>query len=392
MLPEGCPLTPSSSLPPLRSLATLSKQQLLTALQQLKELYCPLAFDINPASSKKEQLLAADSGYVSETEGDDADDALTALRADGFERSFAERWLTGFLARSEELGCFESDDERERAVEQASFVLESFYVNPAEEEQKQEELAHYFREFTFDLTAAEAQDQGPITVRLNDGLAGQNSDEPDDVGLQSWGASIIFSRLLCAAPERYGLSKSALPKDSRIIDLGAGTGLVSLVLGDILPILGLEDTTIVATDYHPAVLANLEANIDTNFANSETRNIQAALLDWSSPSHEAPLDQPANVLLATDVVYAPQHAVWLRDCATEFLAADGVFWLFATMRETGKFEGVSDTVETAFKAEDRPTGPDGRRLTIMNIERLEKTKGVGRGDENGYKVFKIEWA
>lgn len=392
MQPEGCPLTPSSSLPPLRSLPTLTQDQLFTALQQLTQLYCPLAFNLDSANKKKKNDLTADSGYASEAEEDELDDALTALRADGFERSFTERWLTGFLARSEELDYFGSEEDRERAVEQASFVLESFYVNPAEEEQKQEELAHYVREFTFDLTAAEAQETGPVAVRLNDGLAGQNSDEPDDVGLQSWGASIIFSRLLCATPERFGFTKARLSSDARIIDLGAGTGLVSLVLGNILPKLGLSETTVVATDYHPAVLANLEANIKDNFPNPEQEQTKAALLNWTSPTHEAPLDQPAEVLLATDVVYAPEHAVWLRDCATEFLAQDGVFWLFATLRHTGKFEGVSDTVETAFKAADRPAGPDGRRLTIMNTERLEKTKGIGRGDESGYKLFRIEWA
>ena len=392
MQPEGCPLTPSSSLPPLRSLPTLTQSQLFAALQQLTRLYCPLAFNLDSTSKTKDNAVTADSGYASEEEETEFDDALTALRADGFERSFAERWLTGFLARAEELDSFNEETDRERAIDQASFVLESFYANAFEEEQKQDELAQYSRDFSFDVFASEAQEKTQVTVSLNDGLAGQNSEEPDDVGLQSWGASIVFSKLLCATPELFGISKATLSPESRVIELGAGTGLVSLVLGHLLPKLGLDDTTVIATDYHPAVLANLEANIDTNFATSDANLTKAALLDWASPSHEAPLDKPADVLIATDVVYAPQHAIWLRDCASTFLAPGGLFWLIATVRDNGKFEGVSDTVETAFGAEDRPAGLDGRRLTITKTERLQKTKGIGRDDESGYKLFKIEWA
>jgi hypothetical protein len=84
--------------------------------------------------------------------------------------------------------------------------------------------------------------------------------------------------------------------------------------------------------------------------------------------------------------------VWLRDCATGLLAPEGIFWLIATVRDTGRFDGVSDTVGAAFAAEDRPVAGDGRRLTILNEERLEKRNGIGRGDEIAYKLFRIGWA
>lgn len=391
MRPVGCPLTPSSSLPPLRTVDALSEAQVFDALQGLTRLYCPLSFHLEPSRKKPVDESLVDSGYTSGAEDDDDEQALTALHADGFERSFAERWLTGFISRSEELSCFSSDEARERAVEEASCVLESFHSNAAEEEQKQEELAYYAREFSFEVNASEGQGQ-KINVRLNDGLAGQDSDQPDDVGLQSWGASIVFSQLLCAEPERFGLSKATLSSSSRIIDLGAGTGIVSLVLGYLLPQIGVTNSTVIATDYHPAVLDNLRANIAANFSSPVSEGIEAALLDWSVPSREAPLHLPADVLFATDVVYAPEHAVWLRDCATGFLAPEGVFWLLATVRDTGRFDGVSDTVGAAFAADDRPRGVDGRRLTILNEGRLEKRNGIGRGDESGYKLFRIGWA
>ncbi len=34
-----------------------------------------------------------------------------------------------------------------------------------------------------------------------------------------------------------------------------------------------------------------------------------------------PLDKPADMLIAADVVYAPEHAAWLRDCASRLLAS-----------------------------------------------------------------------
>src|SRR5437868_7121960 len=109
MQPAGCPLTPSSSLPPLRTLDAFTEDQVFAAIHGLTRLYCPLSFYLEPRSKKPVDPLV-DSGYTSGAEegGDGDDEALTALRADGFERSYAERWLTGFIARSEEVPCFAS--------------------------------------------------------------------------------------------------------------------------------------------------------------------------------------------------------------------------------------------------------------------------------------------
>ncbi|KAK7209471.1 hypothetical protein V2G26_016649 [Clonostachys chloroleuca] len=369
MRPVGSPLPPTSSLPPLRTLESSTEEQVFSALQGLSALYCPFAFPFDDASDSHRKALSVadtlvDSGYVSATEGDeddDREDRLAALRADNFERSHAERWLTGFIARSEMLECFTSEDSRQRAIDQAS---KSSLIT---------------REFSFPVTKDDSH--GPVTVdiRLNDGLAGMDSSQPDDVGLQSWGASIVVSKLLCQEPARFGLTTSSLSPSPRIIELGAGTGLVGLVMAKLLPHLGISDPTVIATDYHPAVLENLRSNIKTNFPRLDETRIEAALLDWASPNLEHPLDAPADMLIATDVV-------------TEILGPDGTLWLVATVRQNGRFEGVSETVEAAFNAIDRPAGKDGRRLTILHAERLEKSNGIGRGDESGYRLFRIGWA
>ena len=408
------PPPPSSSLPPIKTVEGLTAEQIFGHLQALSDLYCPFVFDLDDTTSKKghvEQASVVDSGYVSETErdGDDADDALSALRADGFEKNYAERWLTGFIARAEMLACFaSSEDDCQRALDHASRVLETFFAVPADEDrQMREQLADYARDFSFEVSssaaAAAALDPAApsvVSVRLNDGLAGTNSSEPDDVGLQSWGASIIVSRLLCAHPDRFGLTETRLGDSPLIVELGAGTGLVSLVLHGLLPHLGVPSATIVATDYHPAVLDNLRRNITANIIPEEhqqQQRIHTRALDWSDPApalETAPLDAPADVLIATDVIYAPEHALWLRDCASRLLGPDGVFWLVATVRQNGRFEGVSATVEAAFADAERPRDSEGRRrqLTIVQAEKLEKLVGIGRADESGYKVFRIEWA
>ncbi|KAI1138373.1 hypothetical protein F5Y05DRAFT_383832 [Hypoxylon sp. FL0543] len=406
MSPAGHLLSPTSSLPPLRSLITLKGQQVFAALDYLQELYCPVSLSravtsqLQHTKAHHDQVARpVDSGYVSEDDGDvdgdvldvDPECAIDALRADVFERNFTIRWLTILIARAEEL-LFEDEDERERVVDKASYVLSSFTKSEDEED---EEDTGITRNFSFGLaispisSPSESNEPGVqerviIDVRLND--APQDTIDHTDVGLQSWGASIVFSDMICASPARFGLDRATLGSSPRIVELGAGTGLVSLVLAKALPHLDITNATLIATDYHSAVLANLQSNIQLTGA-----NVQACSLDWSAPVLETPLDALADVLVATDVIYAREHAMWLRDCATRMLAPGGVFWLLMTVRPNGRFEAVIDTVEATFQGTS-PKTPDGRYLRILGQENVDKRRGVGRGDESGYKLFRIGWA
>ncbi|KAH7324497.1 methyltransferase [Stachybotrys elegans] len=393
-------LPPSSSLPPLARLTSLSYVDLVAALQSLSAIYCPLAFELDadvPKPLSKVLAQSADSGYASGVEEDQEEDQqlgnlqdIACLRHDAFERNLSERWLTGFLARAEGLPCLDSDDKLQRALDKASCVLESFYATTAPEDDDDDEQT-YTRKFSFPLALPDGGEPSPVEVELNDGLAGKNSQDPDDVGLQSWGAAIVVSGLMCETPARFGLTEASLGSRPRIVELGAGTGLISLVLAKMLPQLGMPEAKIIATDYHPAVLANLRANILTNFPAATCTPIEDSFLDWSAPALEAPLDVPADMLVATDVVYAREHAVWLRDCAARMLKPNGVFWLVATVRQNGRFEGISETVEAAFAADDGVQDASGRKLRILQAEALEKRQNIGRGDESGYKMFRIGW-
>ncbi|XDG02630.1 hypothetical protein ABKA04_002245 [Annulohypoxylon sp. FPYF3050] len=400
MSPAGHSLSPTSSLPLLRS-ATLSGEQIFSALDNLHELYFPVSLS-RAVKSQLElgkvhgdiPIEPVDSGYVSEDGDIDGDeheineeDALDALRADSFERNFAIRWLTTLIARADELPL-EDEDERERAVDKASYVLASFSKPMDEEDEDDTGIMRTFS-FALDLSSASTSPSSgksnydnkvSVDVQLND----ISMTTHTDVGLQTWGASVVFSDLICASPARFGFAPSILSPSPRIIELGAGTGLVSLVLAKALPLLGFTNSTVIATDYHPTVLANLEIN-------ALKAGVKTCALDWSDPVLVAPLDSPADMLIATDVIYDLRHALWLRACATNLLAPGGVFWLLMTVRPNGRHGAVIHSVESAFQG-TIPQNHDGRYLAILGTENIEKRRGIGRGDESGYKLFRIGWA
>jgi predicted nicotinamide N-methyase len=377
---------PSGSLPPVRSLVSATEEQINSALRDLKTLYCPLRLPtaLPKAKTRRKQIpevstpVPADSGYASQDEEDGDDTAVEeiveAIRADPFERNFATRWLTSLLSRSAEMDL--SEEAQSRITDDAAFILASFSDSNAEEEEA------LTRKFSFATTSGET-----VEVTLND--APLSGTDHTDVGLQSWGASIVLSDLMCSNPERYGLKE--LPGQPTIIELGAGTGLVSLTLAKLLPNVGVDSASITATDYHPTVLENLQANITTNFPrdNRTEMPLSAAALDWSTPPPE--LHCTAQFLVASDVVYAPQHASWLRDCAAHLMTSGGTFWLMVTVRQNGKFEGIPETVESAFVPEHCPRDDRGRVFTILEKETIEKRRGIGRGDEQGYNLYRIGW-
>lgn len=446
MSPAHPVLAPTSSLPRLRSSSPddVSEEVVASALRNLTDIYCPLpraaafrkpsigldrqaedyltavprATATSPLSTVSSGLstpLPVDSGYASgEDDGDQQDekeqDVLAALRADEYERQCAIRWLTSLIARAEEILVESDEDTRQRLIDDASYILASF--SSATDAEEDEDAGAIVREFRFQVAAAAAaagrdgqgEEEGGddcIEVRLTDGTPATGSDHTD-VGLQSWGASIVVSDLMCSFPEKFHLTVEKLGTPSpRVIELGAGTGLVGITMAKLLPRLGMPDAQVIATDYHPTVLANLADNITANFPTVKEESSsfppsvvpQPCLLDWAAPCLDPPLDKVADMLVATDVVYAPEHAVWLRDCAAQLLARKGVFWLIASVRPNGRFEGVTDTVESAFSDLDKcPRTEDGKMvLRILAQERLEKRKGVGRADEIGYKVFRIGW-
>ncbi|KAF9528111.1 hypothetical protein CPB83DRAFT_883708 [Crepidotus variabilis] len=434
------PVPPTAVLPPLWRLNTTSTSQVRDALSNLRRLYFTLPTSTRQSCTSNQGLAAVigdtaislpvrppgldhaihdtsvpDSGYASaeeeedEGEPEDPDYAwdLEVLCADPLERAFSIKWLTGFMSRLDmwvSAAGTEEEDVRMNVFEDAIALLSLFNGN-----EEDEDIA-LTRTFLFPLGQPSEQDHpaepnSEIPVELND--APLSKIDHTSVGLQSWGSCILFAEKLCAQPSTFGLCSSpsqvySLSQVSirplRILELGAGTGMLSIAADKVLQHFGVT-AEIVATDYHPDVLANLEKNVDTNLPqSSHKRSITVTHLDWEHPPSTC--DDPHNrfadpfdTIFAADIVYHPSHALWIKQVVERFLRRDeGVFWLFIPIRTTGRHEGVFRTVEALFpSACQTGTGTSGSSLSILGQEAFEKREGTGRADEAGYLLFKIGW-
>ncbi|KAL6882155.1 putative methyltransferase domain-containing protein [Trichoderma longibrachiatum] len=378
----------SLSLPPLKRSAALTDEETRQALRQLHEFsYYPVPEVLELESSNNAQDAAApDSGYASETDADEASKGEKAvpLYLDPIERDFAVRWLTGFIGQAWEFPL--SDDTRDELVDAACSLL-SHLTNTEDERKQQDEDPGMTRRFEF----SSSDSTKSFVVDLND-TPMQLGDDHEDVGLQTWGASIAFSQMFCSAPTKFLPISKALGSTIRVIELGAGTGLVSLVLASVLSSIADSPPSIIATDYHPAVLKNLERNATSHHKPGSAALVQVAHLDWCAPTREPPLDVPADMIVAADVVYAAEHARWLRHCAASLLTPAGVFWLMVSIRPNGKFAGVCDSIEAIFAEQDTTAANARGHLKILDQHWIDKKHNVGRADEIGYKLFRIGWA
>ncbi|KAF9478908.1 hypothetical protein BDN70DRAFT_879406 [Pholiota conissans] len=395
------PPSPTTSLPPLIRLSTYSVERIKYAFQTLRDLYFPPAlldakFTI-PQRSFQHSIhdkSVPDSGYASAEEDDEDEETtpsvsdrdsecvteLEVLQADPLERAFAIKWLTGFITRSDVWisSSLSDEDAQVRAdiLEEAASLLSSFTGSEGEED------VALTRTFSFPISAAKKT----VYVELND--APLSKDDHTSVGLQSWGSSILLADRMCLEPDRFSLTPR---KGLRVLELGAGTGMLSIVASKIMHPSSVE---IVATDYHPDVLDNLSKNVATNFPSRAS--ITVTPLDWEHPAYNTPLDKPFDLIFAADVVYHPSHAKWIKRCVKRLLSrpgpeaeSGGVFWLIIPVRTTGRHEGMSDTVDALFPRCDTIEG--GSQLAIVHREEVGRQGGVGRADEGAYKLFKIGW-
>jgi len=432
---DGLPDVPTKFLPPLNKIRDYSLTRIISALNSLRDIYWPTALPIHartisiplqqlppklglskgskvnrPANGK----TLPDSGYATEEEGDDDDDDdvkndivipstntgddIDILRADHFERTFAIKWLTGFVSRSDTWISSSSDqndeDERYQIMDEITSLLSAFAVD----NQAEEALT---RHFSFRLAGIDMEQA--LNVELND--APISNEDHTSVGLQSWASSIVLAERMCAAPVEFGFGSARRGDETRrILELGAGTGLLSIVAAKLLCRTQCNTKTeIVATDYHPDVLSNLTSNIQTNFLSARSP-IKVHLLDWEHPFYTAPLDLPFELMLAADVIYQPEHARWIKGCVEKLLLRPqphcrkegGIFWLIVALRSTGRHEGLSDTVDEIFpdaalRIRTKQDECEEWALAVLGREEFGKREGVGRADESGFKLFKIGW-
>jgi len=409
---------PTSFLPPLARLPTQSAKDIANALSGLHMLYwppespspCPqfllqAKISIEPKHLYSLNDFVPDSGYASAEEEDEADEhgqasgnnsdanedtLLELFRADPFERDFSIKWVTGFVSRSAIWTELATEDEEHTArvlvLDEGTRLLALFSGDGASHAEVPDAAQTIVRKIIF----SKKENEETLEVEMQD--APMLEDDHTSVGLQSWGSCIRLGEMIAKDPELFFFPSGPVLNQHekpglRILELGAGTGLLSILTAKLLS-REQENATIVATDYHPHVLENLRRNVSVNIpAGSSVPRVIVHRLDWSRPICDGPLSSSFDIILAADVVYHPSHALWLRGCVEHLLKRpNGAFWMIIAVREVGRHEGLDETVEEVFDGAKTGIG-----VGVLEMEEAKRQLGVGRADEIGYKLFKIGW-
>ncbi|KAG5653425.1 hypothetical protein H0H81_000537 [Sphagnurus paluster] len=379
---------PTSTLPPIQNISFESAKDLSEALSYLRQIYNP---EVRGARRSKTKASCADTKvhpslpsniYTAEVTDD--------LRSDSFERSYAIRWLTSLVAQAEvwdpdsdathpsfSVSC----EEMESLIQNAASLLAICSGTAA--------AGVIARDFVFE------KGQNMLKVHIKD--APLDNADYGSVGAQTWGGACVLAETIVNDPASFGILEKDPDTQLRILELGSGTGLVSLTVGKLLEV--ATGTVIIATDYYPSVLENLQSNISANFPSPEDVSngpiILSHFLDWSLFGKEPalpPFDIPFDVVLGADIVYEAQHAIWIKSCLAKLLRkptldADPRFHLIIPLRTTHAAE--SSTIEAVFSSSKND---QEIHLEIISKEIIVCDAGSGGGPEQvEYAYYKIGW-
>lgn len=174
----------------------------------------------------------------------------------------------------------------------------------------------------------------------------------DKIGNVTWGASLELAKEIVnpsGSSTSMWLSENNVNNETPILELGAGTGLVTIVLG----ILGYR---VVSTDL-PEIIDNLYKNIKLNnlactkaYSNetiepSNNTLIQVTSLDWRSPKEFLTRTACPNgyeTVILSDPVYSPAHPYWVRDAVQEVLSKSKNSRLVFMVGRRDRFQDVRD--------------------------------------------------
>ncbi|KAJ3739505.1 hypothetical protein DFH05DRAFT_1453628 [Lentinula detonsa] len=306
---------PTSYLPSIKSLSSFKENHRLhDCIVYLRQIYVP---NVRGSRRRKPKQQNPSNNILYSTPHSSP---ITTIRKDPFERAYALRWLSA-LTRLEPPP---TDSSELADIQNAAAALLAICAGTASAGPVQRRC-----EFA----------GGRVRIELNDvplSTDASNGDYFGSVGAQTWGGAFVLAEEIADNSIIFFPNDTAqvdvIPEAQepfRVLELGAGTGLVSLVAGKVamLNYSGGRKVDIIATDYYPSVLDNLKANIEANFPSSisSSLNITSQFLDWSSfssfditPSASASASLPPNnlgtfdLILGADIIYEPLHASWIR--------------------------------------------------------------------------------
>ncbi|KAG8855602.1 hypothetical protein FRB96_006797 [Tulasnella sp. 330] len=438
---------PSAALSSLKSLNTSSGHHVDACVNLIQTIYHPelSRYEHRPQLARD---FGPDLGYASNASGNHhATVSAHELRSDAFERSIAINWLTGLVGRGEDWieAVWEEEEVKRRieVIEDASTLLAAFAGSASKPTTQSIVLTGSSTRYS-----EGAQPARPISivVHLQDAASTFLTEDHTSVGLRTWGASRLFAERLVNHPESFGLDMNYVVVPSprrplRILELGAGTGLISLALAKLLP----RDTAqIFASDFHPRVLENLKANVRRNFV--EHRHAAGSggsggntppvvvSLDWRELHDRRqrqeqcsdvevlplapPFDTPFDWIIGADVVYEPAHALWIRStvqhllrhpCTTVTPIKSSIstssqpsntfmssFHLIMPVRPTHDEE--TSSVPTLFPTRDaalRERGDGGKMDSVLAVCDIEEVKGMAETGHDQdivrYLLYRIGW-
>ncbi|KAH8077759.1 putative methyltransferase-domain-containing protein [Cristinia sonorae] len=422
---------PTTQLPPIAKIKSLSLKDIGDAIGYLRLLYNPAVRGTRRIDQKvvftasrtttgpTEAFNEALEPPVRQVSTSTSDLSLAALRSDEFEMSYAIRWLTAFVARADMLGArvdraydledysMDADDLAWEQIIQDAAALLAVCAGTAS-------AGLVSRAFAFRHKAGRE-----VKVQITD-IPLENQDY-SSVGAQTWGSACLLAEMIVHTPADFGLVASGRSNGPmRVLELGAGTGLVSLAIGGLLREVVCGErmdhcaASVIATDFHPSVLENLRQNIAFNTASwfdPSSVEVVAHHLDWSNlpaPSSPPPFDQPFDLIFGADIIYEVEHARWIRSCVERFLRKPSLspnecqpganlprFHLMIPLRPTHTAEAKS--VEEVF-----PFAPDGipsvtpslmivsKEVLLCEVEGGLRSR-VGEGNMVEYAHYTIAW-
>src|ERR1700722_15810037 len=263
---------PTACLPHIQSISSCPPQILFDALNYLRAIYVP---EVRGSRRRGRQHHAVApqraSQQSAERDVENFTEVVENIRSDAFERAYAIRWLTALVE-----SCLPSCKTSNSDASMCPLLASQSYAQDSEGD-AQDSLLHesaallaicagtaaagtFTRNFTFPSPSLSPANNQTITVQLTD-VPLDNGDF-SSVGAQTWGAACVLAEMIVDEPWEFGLcTKEGEMRQSekddiplKVLELGAGTGLVSLVIGKVLQEReGRREAHVLATDFHPSV-------------------------------------------------------------------------------------------------------------------------------------------